>query len=105
MESILNLVFNAENGRMLVELAFGCCFFIWLKTSFEKKIDELRQDMNGRMDELNGRIDELKYNDFAHFGSNMDALKKTIEALTFTLEKNGSLTKEDKEFVDSRLTV
>jgi hypothetical protein len=43
---------------------------------------------------INKRIDELKYNDFAH-------LKGTLEALTFVLEKNGSMSKEDKGFVDS----
>jgi len=66
MEGILNLIFTAENERMLVELAFGTCFFVWLKTSFDKKIDDLR------------------HNDFAHLNS-------TIEALTYALEKNGSL--------------
>jgi len=100
MESILSLVINAENGRMLVLLAFGCCFFVWLKTSFEKNIDELKVTLNGRIDELRaelrGDMKELKYNDFAHLSS-------AFEALTYVLEKNSSLSKEDKEFVDSRL--
>ena len=38
----------------------------------------------------------LKANDFAH-------LNQTIEALTFTLEKNGFLNKEDKKYIDTRL--
>ena len=133
MESVLNLVVNAENVRVLLILVFGFSGFIWLKTSLEKKIvgvdkriDELKYNdlaaihkridvlevtlnkridvlevtLNKRIDEvetsLNGRIDDLKHNDFAHLNS-------TIEALTYALEKNGSLKLEDKEYVDSRL--
>jgi len=88
MESILN-IFNAENVRMLAMLVFGFSCIVWLKTSLSKKIDGVEVS-------LNKRIDELKYNDFAH-------LTSTIEALTYALEKNGSLEKEDKEYVDSRL--
>jgi len=84
MESILNLIVNAENGRMLVELAFGTCFFVWLKTSFDKKIDDLRHN---DLAAINRRIDDLKNNDFAHLNS-------TIEALTYALEKNGSLRRQ-----------
>ncbi|MDR2583509.1 MAG: hypothetical protein LBC75_08530 [Fibromonadaceae bacterium] len=105
MESILNLIINAENARMLLMLVFGFSGFILLKTSLEKKIDGATASLGKRIDEVDKRIDELKYNDFAHLNSTMDALKNTIEALTFTLEKNGSLSKEDKEFVDSRLTI
>jgi len=86
MESVLNLIINAENVRMLVLLVFGFSCFVWLKTSIEKKIGDVKAS-----------VKELKYNDFAH-------LKSTIEALTYALEKNGSLKREDKEYVDSRLT-
>jgi len=114
MESILNLIFNAENGRMLVELAFITCFSVWLKTSFDKKIGNVEASIkselvatNRRIDgveasvnelriTINGQINELKYNDFAHLSS-------AFAALTYVLEKNGSLKKEDKEYVDSRL--
>jgi len=100
MERILNLVFTADNVRMLVMLAFVCCGYVLLS----KQIDDLRHNdlaaINKRIDNvevsLNKRIDELKYNDLAH-------LNNTIEALTYALEKNGSLKKEDKEYVDSRL--
>jgi len=85
MESILNLIFNAENVRMLVILAFVYCGYMLM-----------RSQMKEMGHSLNKRIDELKYNDFAH-------LNNTIEALTYALEKNGSLKKEDKEYVDSRL--
>jgi len=93
MESVLNLIVNAENVRMLVLLVFGFSCFVWLKTSLEKKIGDVKDSVK----ELNGRIDELKHNDIAHLNS-------AIEALTYALEKNGSLKHEDKEYVDSRLT-
>ncbi|MCL2102093.1 MAG: hypothetical protein FWH22_10330 [Fibromonadales bacterium] len=130
MESVFGLIFSAENIRMLVLLVFGFSCFIWLKTIFEKRIDGVEISLNKRIDgvetSLNKRIDGvesslnkkidavessllraidekinafhslLKYNDFAH-------LNNTIEALTFTLEKNGFLKREDKEYIDGRL--
>jgi hypothetical protein len=68
--------------------------------SFEKRISGVELSLGKRIDgvefSLGKRIDDLKYNDFAH-------LCNTIEALTFTLEKNGYLKREDKEYIDSRL--
>jgi len=100
MENILSLVVNAENVRMLVLLVFGFCGFVWLKASLGKRIDGVVYSLNKRIDgveaSLSKRIDDLKHNDLAH-------LNNAIEALTFTLEKNGSLKPEDKAFVDSRL--
>jgi len=132
MDSILNLIANEANVRLLVTLAFVSCAYMFIRgqikdmghsiksdlAGMNKRIDgvevsikELRREMNGRIDELrgtmngridelrgtmNGRIDELKHNDIAH-------LNGTIEALTYALEKNGSLKHEDKEYVDSRL--
>jgi signal transduction histidine kinase len=97
MESILNTIFNAENGRMLVILAFVSCAYVLMRSQMK----EMGYLINKRIDELsgtmNGRIDELKHNDIAHLNS-------AIEALTYALEKNGSLKHEDKEYVDSRLT-
>jgi len=96
METVLNLLFNAENMRMLLLVVFGFSGFMLLKAS----IKELRADMNASIKELRAdmetSIKELKYNDIAHLNS-------SIEALTYALEKNGYLKKEDKEFVDSRL--
>jgi signal transduction histidine kinase len=96
MESILNLIINAENVRMLVILAFVCCGYMLMKSQMK----EMGHSLNKRIDDvessLSRRIDDLKHNDFAH-------LNNTIEALTYALEKNGSLKKEDKEYVDSRL--
>jgi len=85
MESILNLIVNAENVRMLVILAFVCSGYVLLNSKINSKIGDVETS-----------IKELKYNDLAH-------LNNTIEALTYALEKNGSLKKEDKEYVDSRL--
>ena len=93
MENILNLIvnaLNAENGRLLVTLVCGFSGFVWLKTSFDKKIDKVEYS-------LNKRIDDLKYNDFAH-------LNNAMEALIFTLERNGSITDKDKEYIGTRLT-
>ena len=127
MESILNLIFNAENVRMLVTLAFVfeeshkprlavrmlvtlafvCSGYVLMRSqmkemsnSLNNRIDDLRHNdlaaINKRIDGVEASIRELKHNDFAHLNS-------TIEALTYALEKNGSLKHEDKEFVDSRL--
>ena len=107
MESILNLIFNAENVRMLVLLAFGCCGYVLMRSQMKEmgyslngRIDELRHNdlaaMGKRIDSVEVSIKELKHNDFAHLNS-------TIEALTYALEKNGSLKQEDKAYVDSRL--
>ena len=114
MDSILNLIVNAENVRMLVILAFVSCAYVLMRGQMKEighslnkridgldhKIDMVEFSLNKRIDEvefsLNKRIDDLKNNDFAH-------LNGTIEALTYALEKNGSLKHEDKEYVDSRL--
>ena len=131
MESILNLMFNAENVRMLVLLAFGCCGYALMRSqmkemgyslnnridgvessikgelvtihrridgveaSLNRRIDGVEASLNRRIDGVESSIKELKYNDFAHLNS-------TIEALTYALEKNGSLKQEDKAYVDSR---
>jgi len=57
-----------------------------LAKSLEKSIDEKLGTFHA----------QLKANDFNH-------LNNTIEALTFTLEKNGYLKREDKEYIDTRL--
>jgi len=166
MESILNIIVNAENGRMLILMAFAYVGY----TKLNGRIDGLKYDVNkridgveasikdestamnrridsveasikelkyndlaaihGRIDELsatmdmriddlknndlaaiNRRIDDLKNNDLAAINRRIDDLKNndfahlngTIEALTYALEKNGSIKHEDKEYVDSRL--
>jgi len=121
MDSILNLIVNAENVRTLVILAFVSCAYVLMRSQMKEmgyslnkridgldhKIDMVELSLNKRIDgvetsinelrgTMNGRIDELKHNDIAH-------LNGTIEALTYALEKNGSLKHEDKEYVDSRL--
>jgi len=64
---------------------------------FERKIDSVETSLDKKIDEkLVAFHALLKTNDFAHLNS-------TIEALTFTLEKNGFLKREDKEYIDTRL--
>jgi len=60
METVLNMVIDPDNVRMLLLVVLG-----WSGHS------------------LNKRIDELKHNDFAN-------LNDTIQALTYALEKNGT---------------
>jgi len=83
-------VLNAENIRMLLLMVFGFTCYVQLKTSLLKAMDE-KIDIK-----LAAFHAHLKANDFAH-------LNNTIEALTFMLEKNKFLEREDKEFIDRRL--
>ncbi|GBU24506.1 hypothetical protein R83H12_01137 [Fibrobacteria bacterium R8-3-H12] len=108
MESILEMVFNADNVRMLVVLAFAYCGYIFLKGQIKDMNNALEKRLTEKIDgvecSLEKNMDEkllafhamLKSNDFAH-------LHHAIEALTFTLEKNGFLQNEDKKYIDSRL--
>jgi len=103
MERVLNLIFSADNVRMLVLLVFGFSGFVLMnskmdrmESSINRRIDNVEFSLNKRIDVVEASIKELKYNDFAH-------LNNTIEALTYALEKNGSLKKEDKEYINSRL--
>jgi len=110
MEPILNLIINRENVRMLVIIAFVCCGYVLINSKIDavevslgkridavdKRIDGVEASLGKRIDGVESSIKELKYNDLAH-------LSNALEALTYALEKNGSLKKEDKAFVDSRL--
>ena len=104
MDNILNILANGENWRLLATLVAIYCFYVSMKSQMKDirhSINDLRGELKGEINELrgdmNGRIDELKHNDIAH-------LNGAIEALTYALEKNGSLKHEDKEYVDKRLT-
>ena len=113
--SIASLVFSAENVRMLVLLVFGFCGYVLIKSQMrgleyslgkridvlDHKIDSVEVSLLKAMDEKIAAANQdlyaqLKANDFKH-------LNDTIEALTFTLEKNGYLKREDKEYIDGRL--
>jgi len=136
METMVELLLNGDNVRMMLMVMIGYCWYVRLNSSFDKKlggldkkidgvehslskrideveyslgkrIDEVEHSLGKRIDEvehsLNKRIDgveaavhQIKTNDLAH-------LNNTIRALTFTLEKNKYLEKEDKEYVDSML--
>jgi len=112
MESILNLVVNAENVRIALLAVLGFCGYVLMSRrmdrmeySLSKRIDAVDRRIDNVEFSLNKKIDDLKYNDFAHLSSGIGALTNTIKALTFTLEKNGSLTKEDKEYIDTHLAI
>jgi hypothetical protein len=96
MESV-GLFLNAENVRTLVLLVAIVCGIVWQKKSMlELKIDLLKA-MDDKIEKAaSGLYAQLKANDFKH-------LNDTIEALTYTLEKNGVLKREDKEYIDGRL--
>ncbi|MDR2595641.1 MAG: hypothetical protein LBC87_12810 [Fibromonadaceae bacterium] len=113
MENVFNIL-SAENVRTLATLVSIFCVYVLMRSqlkevehSLNKRIDGLEVSLNKRIDDvevsLGKRIDELKYNDFAHLSSDFAHLSSAFEALTYVLEKNGLLSKEDKEFVDSRL--
>jgi len=82
----ITFIMNAENLRTLLLLTAIAAGVIWQEKRFDQKMDE-RFAAFHKM---------LKENDFAH-------LNKTIEALTFMLQKNGFLKAEDKTFIDSHL--
>jgi len=93
METVLNMVIDPDNVRMVLLVVFGWSGFVLIKGqvkemghSLNKRIDALDHKIDMVELSLNKRIDELKHNDFAH-------LNDTIQALTYALEKN----------VDSRL--
>ncbi|MDR2555641.1 MAG: hypothetical protein LBC64_09470 [Fibromonadaceae bacterium] len=92
MEKMVELLLNAENVRMLLLMVFGYCGYVKLSTSFERRFNFLEK----RIDGVEASILTLKNNDIAH-------LNYAIKALTFTLEKNKFLEKEDKEYVDGVL--
>ena len=104
MENIVEQVLNAENIRIMVLLVFGFTCYVLIKSqmkdlkySLNKRIDGVEASLLRAMDEkINAFHSHLKANDFAH-------LNNTIEALTFMLEKNKFLEKEDKEYIDRRL--
>jgi len=72
-----------------------------VEASLNKKIDGVEASLLSAMDEkmdtkLAAFHAQLKANDFAH-------LNNTIEALTFMLEKNKFLEKEDREYINKML--
>ena len=109
MESILNLIANAEKFQLPLLVVLGFCGFVLMSRrmdrmeySLNKKIDDLRHNdlaaIHKRIDNVESSIKELKFNDFAH-------LNNAIKALTFTLKKNGSITDEDKDYIDANLAI
>ncbi len=94
MENALNMILNAENVRTLVTIvsiiAWGT---IYIK-KLEYKIESSTKELEYKIKELDYKIEALS--------TRMD---NSFKALTYVLEKNGTLSKEDKEYVDSRLAL
>jgi hypothetical protein len=133
MESVVGLIFSAENVRMLVLLVFGFCGYVLMKgqmrgleyslgrriDSVDHKIDCVEASLNRRIDGLDRKIDYvetslLKAMDekiansrnslYSQLKENdFKHLNDTIGTLTFMLEKNKYLTTEDRNFIGSRL--
>jgi hypothetical protein len=99
MESVLEILFSAENIRMLVLLVFGFSGYVLIKGqmkgleySLDKKIDGVEASLNKKIDSveksllkaMDEKVDafhnQLKSNDFKH-------INDTIEALTFTIHR------------------
>jgi hypothetical protein len=100
MESV-GLFLNAENVRTLVLLVAIVGSYVLIKRDMKFSLLELKiellKEMDDRIEKANKSLyAQLKANDFKH-------LNDTIEALTYTLEKNGVLKREDKEYIDGRL--
>jgi len=116
METVLNMVVNADNIRMLVLLACGYAYLARFRTVFEKRMDgldhkidmaeaSLRAELKGEIAglrveiaELRAEIAEIRLNEIAH-------LNAAIIALTYTLEKNHILSREDREYVERTLAI
>jgi hypothetical protein len=92
MESIVDIVFNAENIRMLVLLAFGFCGYMTLKTSLEKRIggvevslgkriDGVETSLGKRIDGLDHKIDGVE----TSLGKRIDALDHKIDGVETSL--------------------
>jgi hypothetical protein len=97
VEGIWGMILNMENGRMLALAVLGYFGYMRLTERIKDGNAALEKRLCEKMDEkLVAFHAMLKANDFAH-------LNNTIEALTFTLEKNGFLNKEDKKYIDTRL--
>ena len=125
METILNMIIDPENIRMLVLLAFGFGAYALMKAQMkgleyslgkrmdglDRKIDgvehslraeikEVENSLGRRIDHveysLRAEIKDLKANDFAHLNS-------AFHALLYTLEKNRLLDEGDKTYIGGKL--
>jgi len=91
METIVELVLNAENMRMLVLLVFGFTCYILLKTSFEKKLGCVEGSIHKRIDgveaSLNKRIDGVETSLNKRIDGVEASLNKRIDGLEISLLK------------------
>jgi hypothetical protein len=133
MESVIRLIFSAENIRMLVLLVFGFCSYVLIKSQMrgleyslgkridgvDHKIDCVETSLNKKIDTLDRKIDHIETSLLKamdeKIANSRDSLynqlkendfrhlNDTIGTLTFMLEKNKYLSTEDRNFIDGRL--
>jgi hypothetical protein len=118
MREMIELIFTAENIRMLVILAAGFAGFVWqnaktekkfaamdakfeakfaaMEAKFEAKFAAMDAKFDRKFAEIDAKFYELRYNDFAH-------LTTAFKSLTFVLKENQVITEEQQRFIDSAL--
>jgi len=79
MESIVDIVFNAENVRMLVLLVFGFCGYVLIKSQMK----DLEHSLGKRIDDLDRKIDGVE----ASLGKRIDGLDRKIDGVEASLGK------------------
>ena len=86
----MDIVFNAENVRMLVLLIFGFCGYVLIKSqmkdleySLGKRIDGLDRKIDGLETSLNHKIDSVE----ASLGKRIDDLDRKIDGVESSLLK------------------
>ena len=77
MESIVDIVFNAENVRMLVLLVFGFCGYVLIKSQMK----DLEHSLGKRIDDLDRKIDGVE----ASLGKRIDGLDHKIDGVDTSL--------------------
>jgi len=105
MESILNIIANADKFQLPLLIVLGYCGFVLMGRRMDRMEYSLNKKIDGVESSLNKKIDDLRHNDLAAIHKRIDKVEASIEALTFALEKNGSLKKEDKEYIGTRLAI
>jgi len=110
METVLNMVIDPDNVRMLLMVVLGWSGFVLIKSqmkemghSLNKRIDGVEASLSKQIGELDHKINMVELSLSKQIYDLRHNLSDTIKALTYALEKNDALDKSDKEYVDSRL--
>ncbi|MDR1786769.1 MAG: hypothetical protein LBR23_09975 [Spirochaetaceae bacterium] len=103
MKKLIELIFNAENIRMVVILAVVVSGFAWQDAKINQRFAAQDAKMNERFAAQDAKLDGLRYNDFAHLTGDFDRLTNAFKALTFVLRQNNTITGEQQVYIDSTL--